>query len=155
MPSRPRDAAKMKGYTVPKEIIQHGKPYYLVVHHETEEHGRFTVDHSFNGLTLDDGTDPNKPEGDEVHLTREPNLEVHWSRPSDLAPVAMGEDEEGIVQVMLHLHRDALLEWADRVREDELIHASSAISGKLTRHQLNKLIKVLRKARDQAFGTDE
>jgi len=103
------------------------------------------------------------PETDTAHIkyffskyqpTREPNLEVIWTRPGDnQGPVQVGEDQEGWVQVGLDLD---MVDLKDKMRyDDETVTAKTFYTDKLTRRQINDLIRTLKRARAAAFGEDE
>ena len=67
-----------------------------------------------------------------AYLTGGPQLDVSWLRKG-------GDYEDGWVQVTLENKTGQV----------------ALVSDPLDRHELNKLIRVLRRARDAAFGTDE
>jgi len=87
-----------------------------------------------------------------VQTTRQPNLEVVWSRPEDHGVVAQGEDPEGHVQIGIDLDR---VDLEDRIRYSDGVLAHTFYTDRLTRGQINELIRVLKRARTAAFGVDE
>jgi hypothetical protein len=148
---------------MPKEVIQYGDPYVRIYYEESD-----TVSYSDVSVSRDVPEDdpspmslvehhaPGMPKGDSYALTRKPNLEVYWSRSSEFSELRrFDEDEEGNVQIMLDLDKTEVLDLAARFETDPDMVATAAITGKLSRYQINKLIKTLRRARDAAFGTDE
>jgi len=92
--------------------------------------------------------------GKKIQLTRHPNLEVVWVRPEERPPVARGEDLEGHVQIGIDLD---IVDLEDRMRYDKLdgVTAKTFYTNRLTRAQINELIRTLKRARTAAFGADE
>lgn len=67
------------------------------------------------------------------------SLHVNWHRDS-------------AVQVSIEVERHVLMAWADQVKDDETITWHTP---PLSRPEINRLIRVLRTARDQVHGRDE
>ncbi len=84
--------------------------------------------------------------------TREPNVEVVWSRMEEnVTPV--NEDPQGWVQIGIDLDK---VDLSDRMRyDDDSVVAKTFYTDKLTRHQINDLIRTLKRARNAAYGIDE
>jgi hypothetical protein len=86
------------------------------------------------------GVDVLKP--DQV-LREEPSLDVHWNRDGEYVQIAI----------------DAPTDWWKRFwdshKDDKEVIAFSAFTDRLTRREINDLIKTLRRARDAAYGADE
>lgn len=142
---------------MPKEVIHWGKQYLLVHHPKSETVSEYWDQEPFTGVP--GSPDPNTPSptleeflGENRRLTREPNLEVVWVRPEDSAPVPRGEDQEGHVQIGINLE---VVDMEDRLRYSDGAVAHTFYTDGLTRGQINNLIRVLKRARNSAFGSDE
>ncbi|QIS38621.1 hypothetical protein [Clavibacter capsici] len=75
----------------------------------------------------------------------DPSLHVNWSPPTDVWPPH--------VQVSLEFDTPVLTSRVKSLSGNE--ETSSLYSASLDRGELNRLIKVLRTARDRAYGRDE
>lgn len=138
---------------MPKETIW-GKRYIAQVHEADERTGRWINQLKWDGDPVDkDGKPLPRPANE--HLVRSPSIEVYWARPEERPIFAYDEVAEGVVQLGLDVDRFEALEWAMRLEKDEDITSTALITEGLTRSQINHLIKILKKARDQAFGADE
>lgn len=85
-------------------------------------------------------------------VTREPNVEVVWTRQGE-NPRPAYEDPEGWVQIGLDIDK---VDLEDRLRyDDDSISARTFYTDKLTRHQINEMIRTLKRARNAAYGSDE
>jgi hypothetical protein len=85
--------------------------------------------------------------------TREPNVEVVWSRQEEHVAIPREEDPQGWVQIGIDLDKVDLL---DRMRyDDDSVAARTFYTDKLSRHQINELIRTLKRARNAAYGSDE
>jgi len=73
------------------------------------------------------------------------------SRVPDDICVHVGWNRAGWVQVSLSLYAERLAQIASQVGTD---HEVSVYSETLSREEINKMIRALRKARDQAYGSD-
>lgn len=78
-------------------------------------------------------------EGVEVRAAGVPIVDVRWNR------------EGGYVQIVTK-ETDA---FGGRLSDDEGVHFTDGLFVDLDRQGINKLIRNLRRARDQAFGRDE
>jgi peptidoglycan hydrolase-like protein with peptidoglycan-binding domain len=86
--------------------------------------------------------------------TRHPNLEVVWTRKEEYnVSVPAGEDPEGWVQIGIDLDKVDLMDYMRY--DDDSVTAKTFYTDKLTRHQINELIRVLKRARNAAYGSDE
>lgn len=79
-------------------------------------------------------------EPDVVESYTDPAVHVNWHN--------AGNDHAGHVQIALECDWSYLMKFPDEER-------SCRYSPVLTRSDVNKLIRVLRRARDQAYGRDE
>lgn len=150
---------------MPKEVIQYGDPYVMIQYNESEDTSAFWTSVAVPRDIPEELTTPEAIAqhyapgigvGDRSDLTRKPNLEVYWHRADTFGELRrIDEDEEGSVQVLLDLDRAEVLELARRMESDPEMTATAAITGKLSRYQINKLIKTLRRARNAAYGDDE
>lgn len=124
---------------MPRERIHHGTLYAY-----TKEYNEGLPPSDVIGRPYRPG-DP-IPEG--ATVTEEPSLDVTWQRDS-------ANEGIGWVQVSIDMPRD---KWFSNIKE---LEADASIIGRaiytetLSRDELNKMIRVLRRARDQAFGADE
>ena len=92
------------------------------------------------------------PEGGDALY--DPALHVHWRRPEAPDHLAvLGSGYRGGVQVSLEVPADYLRHRAARL--DESVVNTSIFTNDLTRLELNRLIRTLRRARDAAYGADE
>lgn len=91
---------------------------------------------------------------EKYQATREPNLEVVWTRADEYtAATPADEDPEGWVQIGIDMD---VVDLRDRMRyDDESLVAKTFYTEKLTRHQINELIRTLKRARNAAYGSDE
>jgi hypothetical protein len=78
-----------------------------------------------------------------VEVNTDPAVHVNWHN--------AGNDHGGHVQVSLECDRAYLASFTDVLDDDR----RNLYSPVLTRSDVNKLIRTLRKARDQAYGRDE
>lgn len=76
-------------------------------------------------------------------LSNDPSVHVNWHN--------VGNDHDGHVQVSLECDRAYLASFSDVPDDDR----RSLYSPVLSRSDVNKLIRVLKRARDQAYGRDE
>ena len=81
------------------------------------------------------------PEGGSIDTT--PKVELNWSR------------EHEHVQISIEFSRESWISIAKELEEDPRVAAKAIYSPGLSRYEINKLIKTLRRARDAAFGADE
>ena len=80
----------------------------------------------------------------------EPELNVSWNKDGDCA--------SGRVQISIDLPVDYVRHLAKCIEDDETgLHPSAigAFTPALSRDDINRMIRVLRRARDQAHGRDE
>lgn len=80
-----------------------------------------------------------------------PELEVSWSKPGEWTP----EDEDGFVQVSINVDRNEILRIAKELEENPTITMSAFYTSGIPRTKLNELVRVVKRARNAAFGTDE
>jgi hypothetical protein len=71
----------------------------------------------------------------------EPTLHVNW------------DNDHCLVQVSLNMTAERIKRWADQL--DGSVSHSAFYTPALTRGDINRLIRVLRTARDKAYGRDE
>jgi hypothetical protein len=114
---------------MPKEQINYPHPY--------------RTGHSLPGL-------PEDP--DQLYMTADPALFVRWH--------AAGHDSTGHVQLSIsEFEKAAPAEYEALENDTHLVNPLKTVAEHycppLTRSELNDLIRVLRKARDQAYGRDE
>lgn len=73
-----------------------------------------------------------------------PALDVEWTR-----------EPTGHVQVAIEMSREQWLRNAETLQADEQVTRRAIYTDSLSRHEINHLIKTLRRARDAAYGRDE
>lgn len=106
-----------------------------------------------NHVNLDDATwtdqDGTCPRNNNVlgGAFRDPSVEVYWMKYPD---GQAGHVQVGIEADHTHLAAAASGEYNCRPQGRGLV-----LTGVLTREQVNTMIRVLRRARDQAYGKDE
>lgn len=83
-------------------------------------------------------TEPNTRNREDEEAT----LHVNWTA-----------GDAGYVQVSLNLTAERIKEWADQL--DDSVSHTAFYTPALNRTEINKLIRVLRTARDRAHGRDE
>lgn len=130
---------------MPKETIKSG-PIYAFREIDEREAELLGVPAGRVGRRFDPINGPT----DET-LIAEPNLTVSWQKfETGITP------DGGWVQVGLEIDTTALIERVDEIRkhEDQPVNVSFYPEA-LSRGELNKMIRILRRARDQAFGSDE
>lgn len=137
MPGRRRDAAKIrKGHTVPRERIHHGSMFVQTPKPEGWQ------DSNTPGEYESRRYEPGEKLSSSDRLIEESSLDVHWQR-------------DMWVQISLDIPRDKWIERAKEVESDKERISTAMYTETLTRDEINKMIRTLRKARDQAFGADE
>lgn len=77
-------------------------------------------------------------------IRTDPAVHVNWHN--------VGNDHDGHVQVALECDREYLKELVEKLQDEDRICVSSST---LSRSDVNKLVRVSRRARDQAYGRDE
>lgn len=139
---------------MPKEVIHHGQKYVIVHHPETENVGAWDEEIEYKYPIADTPTSEfvdQNPEGSTI--ATHPTLEIAWSKPGDW--FAYNEDPEGFVQVGLSVDRVEILRVAKELEKDPMISAHGFFTRKISRAQINNAIRVLKRARNGAFGVDE
>jgi hypothetical protein len=135
---------------MPKETVQWGSPF---IAKPGEDGTWFSFDTTPYSEVTDLGTGQTEslPEG--VIVSRENHLDLVWSRAGEYGARPRGEDPEGSVQLVLDVDS---AEFKNLYLRQETSDASVRVySKKLTRHQINTLIKLLKRSRDAAYGADE
>lgn len=100
------------------------------------------IDDRGNELEYTEGT--TVPPGS--HVYTDPALHVHWQ--------PTGQDfGTGHVQVSVQMEASYFKARAESL--DESVSHTSVFTPELSREEINKLIRVLRTARDKAYGRDE
>lgn len=105
------------------------------------------IDKDGNELEYEPGT-PVPP--DDYGVFPDPALHVHWQQPAELAGSV---HTPGHVQVSVQM--DAKYFKARAAHLDASVSDTSIFTPLLSRSEINKLIRVLRSARDKAYGRDE
>lgn len=113
---------------MPRETIVPSKTYVFDEDGNQVDEGLSTADFTI-------------PKGGSLDTT--PNVELHWSR------------EHEHVQLSIEFPREAWISIAQDLKDDPSVTRKAIFSPGLSRYQINKLIKTLRRARDAAFGVDE
>lgn len=160
MPGVERDAReKMKEGIMPKESIN-TPPRRVFYNGPDGELGFFTEPGGDSGQA---GPYPDATH----HVEAMPVLTVRWGK----SEPHLGQEEDGSVYFELHIAEEELLRMADQIRRDRdpeyvppvdepkyagvwwsnMVEFSTAV---FSRAELQKLIKVTRRARDAAYGED-
>lgn len=126
---KPHDAEPEKEGVMPREQINYPNSVAVV------------VDVKGNELEYQEGAAV--PPGYSVHP--DPALHVHWQQALDFAP--------GHVQVSVEMAAGHFKARAAHL--DDSVKSTSIFTPALSRAEINKLIRVLRSARDKAYGRDE
>lgn len=129
---------------MPRETIQHAR---IVVRHEEppvvfDEHGG-NLQYPLVSAIVDREYVPNEALGVHDTLIEGSAVSLHWSRDAEY------------VQIGIEAPRkfwDSFIQGYDSSKE---LHRYELYTESLTRKEINDLIKVLRRARDAAYGTDE
>lgn len=137
-----------KGLAMPKETVHWGKQYVARQHKETENTGAWVEDLAYEGH-LEGET---WPETDT--LVRSPKVEIFWDRP-DKNHLPVDEDDDGFVQIGMVIDEFEFQQRAKETNGDDSIRARGFYTKKLTRTQINEMIRVLKRARNAAYGADE
>lgn len=120
-----------KGHTMPREQITPNGTEYLI-----------------DGFPVEpNSTDPAKPE-DSLSV-EQPILHVNWNKSQSEG----SETFPGFVQVSMQVDMKQIEAFMDR--DNEFIIAHWFYTSVLTRETINKMIRILRHARDAAYGIDE
>lgn len=119
---------------MPKERIKHGRHYANVP--ISDGRGYSTVECGPDGL-------PYSPVPEGTEYIEDPSLDVTWSR------------DNGHVQLSIEFTREQWLSNLRTLQEDEAITRRAIFTDSLARHEINHLIRILRRARDAAYGSDE
>lgn len=127
---------------MPRERVHHGK-LYVHIPLEQETDGSDTPPHIEESREFIPGE--KLPKG--AYVTEEPSLEVTWTRSGDM----LG----GWVQVSIDMPREKWLENMKTLEDDPNVIARAMYTDSLSRQEINNMIKVLRRARDAAYGADE
>lgn len=87
------------------------------------------------------GQPPELEEGQHIDYT--PGVELNWSR------------DMGHVQLSIEFPREQWIANAEELKNDPQVTKRAIFTDGLSRYQINKMIKTLRRARDAAHGADE
>lgn len=134
---------------MPRETVHWGKRYLIVEHPETEDHSGFWEEYPYEGHQTD-GKGNVLPFPPNTSLAQAPSVEVIWAKPESFGPLM--EDPEGWVNIALRVDQNDFDHNRDLSEDKESFRV---ITRSLTRRQINDMIKVLKRARDAAFGEDE
>jgi hypothetical protein len=137
---------------MPKETVHYGMPYVEVVVPATKEMGeyRYTLDPDEATKAIAAGT----VDESQVLHGYTPAVQVYWSKPSDA--VRFDEDPEGFVQLGVEISELEFSHYVQMFLEAPQDAANRTFyTRKMTRIQLNSMIRVLKRARDAAYGSDE
>jgi hypothetical protein len=148
MPCERRDAVKQRK-KMPRERLKHGKQYATWSANpddprpgDASEVPTSEDDPQYAILTKEfHPGDPTIPSG--ATITEETSLDIKWNR------------DVGWVQMCMVVPREKWMSMVDEVKEHENAQSLSVYVDTLSRHEINTMIKTLRRARDAAFGADE
>lgn len=119
---------------MPKERVHHGTITIREERPGTKEHP--------GGMRVT-RWNPGDPVPPGATLHEEPSVDLHWNR------------DAGWVQLSIDAPRDWWEGWRAAYDGSPEQHTFQVYSEVLTRHELNHLIRTLRRARDSAYGADE
>jgi hypothetical protein len=122
---------------MPRERIQHGQMYL------TGEYLDSTPEHPA-GIWREK-YDQNVKQPENTRIRQDPSVDITWNR-------------AGWVQISFDIEREQWIENAKELEaegEQPYTVFRGIYSESLSRSEINNIIKVLRKARDQAYGADE
>src|SRR5215217_3981185 len=132
---------------MPKETVHWGKQYVARTHKETEDTSKWVEQLNYEGH-LEGQVWP-----DTDALVRSPKVEIFWDRPNE-AHLPLDEDPDGFVQIGMVIDE---FELQQRIKEanDDSIQSRGFYTVKISRSQINEMIRVLKRARNSAYGADE
>jgi hypothetical protein len=141
---------------MPRETIHHGREFAIVTVPAAKDREEYWYedDAARARLAIDEG----KLDAANVVFDNKPQLDVLWSRPIDLLSLPIGEEPRGSVQIQVSLTDAEAQRRLDHVMkhpEDLGEMLAVTFTESLTRYELNQMIKVLKRARDAAYGSDE
>lgn len=140
---------------MPRETVHYGRDYAIVTVHPTKDQSGFYYETTPEQAKASVATGALKTA--DVRYDTKPHLDVLWSRPIDLMALPVGEDPRGSVQVQIALSPSEMQSRIDHIAEhpDDLEGFSFIFTESLSRHQINHMIRTLKRARDAAYGSDE
>lgn len=137
---------------MPRETVFRGKKVVWVEHPETENVGAWTEHLEYKWPVMNPGdTDFKDQNPEDGIIIQGSELEVSWSKPGEWTP----EDEDGFVQVAINVDRHEILRISKELEENPTITMSAFYTPGIPRSKLNELVRVIKRARNAAFGTDE
>jgi len=140
---------------MPRETVHHGRGFATITVTDTDDRPGWTYevpDHEAHSMIAADQLDKSL-----VEFNNKPRLDVVWQRPLDGLSLPPGEDPSGAVQVEIILNPTDMRHRIDHVAAypEDLEAFARFFTEPLTRHQINHLIRTLKRARDAAYGADE
>lgn len=121
---------------MPRETVHHGDIWkYTPVKKEDLRPGELPRDadiRRYEGGPVSEGET----------IRQDPSFEISWSK------------ESSHVQVSIDFSREQWLQIAEGLEKDPDVTKSAIYTGTWSRDDINRAIRTLRKARDQAFGED-
>lgn len=137
---------------MPRETVFRGKKSVWVEHPQDGTTHAWTEHLEYKYPVLNPGDTDFKDQNPEGSIiVNGPELEVSWSKPGEWTP----EDEDGFVQVSINVDRNEILRIAKELEENPTITMSAFYTSGIPRTKLNELVRVVKRARNAAFGTDE
>lgn len=141
---------------MPKQVVHYGKQYKLVTHKATNSTSEWREAHDWNGEYLEDDKGNLLPLPPDTQAAQYPSVELVWTRPSERTPLTDSGDPEGFVQLGMIMD---MVDLKNTLRHGDLddpnLRSKTFYTRALTRHQINEMIRTLKRARDAAFGADE
>lgn len=139
---------------MPKETVHWGWAYAKVTVPPTKDQGGYfyPLDRDLAVQAVQRG----EIDATNVEHTHSPQLELHWSRAADTPPTPLGEDRVGSVQLAIQVSET---EFRDYIRMFEEAPKDDPnrlfLTRRMSRSEINHLIRHLKRARDAAYGADE
>lgn len=125
---------------MPRERIHHGKMCVYLPSDDTDTTGYPLQARVYTEWTPELG----KELGPDAEMFTEPSLDISWTR-----------EPAGYVQTSICFSRERWIEIGKMLEDDHLVSEYSIYTDVLSRDEINNMIRVLKRARDQAYGADE
>lgn len=144
-----------RGNIMPRETVHYGRDYAIITVRPTKDQSGWMYDMSAEEAKKSIAT--GELDKADVRFSNKPHLDVLWSRPIDQLSLPVGEEPRGAVQVQIGLNPTEMQSRIDHIAEhpEDLEAFSVFFTESLSRHQINHLIRTLKRARDAAYGSDE
>lgn len=140
---------------MPRETVHWGRDFATVTVPPTKDQGGYTYEMGAEEAQ-------SRIAGDQldranVEFSNKPRLDLLWQRPIDRLSLPIGEEPKGSVQVSLVLNQTYMQHVIDHIvaHPEDREAFSIFYTEPLSRHEINNMIRTLKRARDAAYGSDE